>query len=187
MNNRERWIIYPLLFFAISLAAKTQMDQAFELDTGQVVCRELRVVDRRGDVQLRLTADRAGGLLVLQDRRQAAAVVLNAVASGGGQVLVVGDNDLAAAELRGTPAGGQVQLWGANGQPAILLGYPSGSGPAGLTAVRDQQVVDDADGVPWGVPLPMANESSGPSQRSGAPSQTKPEAEQAGGADGRPL
>ncbi len=49
MTDRERWIIYPLLFFALALAARGQTSHlpiVGRFDT--VVCRDLRIVSHNG-------------------------------------------------------------------------------------------------------------------------------------------
>ncbi len=49
MTDRERWIIYPLLFFALALAARGQssnLPTVGKFDT--VVCRDLRLLSHNG-------------------------------------------------------------------------------------------------------------------------------------------
>ena len=55
MTNRERWTVYPLLFLAIGLAVRattvTPDDGRVRfgaLDTGSILCRELRVESEDG-------------------------------------------------------------------------------------------------------------------------------------------
>lgn len=155
MSNRERWVIYPLLFFSLALAAKSQLDQVLRLETEQIVCRELSVVDREGQIQLKLAGDRQGGMLAMLDRQGAATVVLNTSSQGEGQVLVAGAKQLNAIELLGTPAGGQIRFSGKANDPVIVLGYPT-QAPAGLTAQHDNVPIEQGATV-WGVPLTLPN------------------------------
>lgn len=48
MNERERWIIYPLLFFALGSALRDKFTQQVTTDrlfAGKIVCEEISVVD----------------------------------------------------------------------------------------------------------------------------------------------
>lgn len=45
MSERERWIVYPLIFFALGAAIRDKLIQRVE--TKEVVCESLRVVDSR--------------------------------------------------------------------------------------------------------------------------------------------
>jgi hypothetical protein len=48
MNQRERWIVYPLLFFALGAALRdkyTQSVQTGELHASQITCEDIAVID----------------------------------------------------------------------------------------------------------------------------------------------
>src|SRR5690348_6205991 len=48
MNERERWIIYPLLFFALGSALRDKFTQQVTTDrlfAGKIVCEEISVID----------------------------------------------------------------------------------------------------------------------------------------------
>jgi hypothetical protein len=48
MNERERWIIYPLLFFALGAALRDKFTQQVTTDrlhAGKILCEELQVID----------------------------------------------------------------------------------------------------------------------------------------------
>lgn len=48
MNERERWIIYPLLFFALGAALRDKFTQQVTTDrlfAGKILCEELEVID----------------------------------------------------------------------------------------------------------------------------------------------
>jgi hypothetical protein len=47
MSDRERWIIYPLLFFALALAARGQTSRLPTVGRFRtIVCRDLRIVSQ---------------------------------------------------------------------------------------------------------------------------------------------
>lgn len=75
MSNRERWIVYPLLVWALGLGFHSQYEWLFERNSLQ--CREVRIVDGKGKVRLHLAATEIdGGRLVLVDSEGAAVFVL---------------------------------------------------------------------------------------------------------------
>lgn len=48
MSERERWIVYPLLFFALGAALRDKFTHEVRTDrlhAGQIVCEELLVTD----------------------------------------------------------------------------------------------------------------------------------------------
>jgi len=68
MTNRERWTVYPLLFLAIGLAVRattvTPDDGRVRfgaLDTGSILCRELRVESEDGTTLIHIGRVKGGG------------------------------------------------------------------------------------------------------------------------------
>jgi len=45
MSERERWIIYPLLFFALGAGVRDKVRQ--RIDVKEIVCESLKIVDRQ--------------------------------------------------------------------------------------------------------------------------------------------
>jgi hypothetical protein len=75
MSNRERWIVYPLLVWALGMGFRSQYEWLFERSS--LECREVRIVDEQGKTRLRLAADNLdGGRVALVDAEGAAAMVL---------------------------------------------------------------------------------------------------------------
>lgn len=54
MNNRERWVVYPLLVWALSMGFRSQYEALFERDP--LMCQEIRVLDTTGKPRIRLRA-----------------------------------------------------------------------------------------------------------------------------------
>jgi hypothetical protein len=75
MSNRERWVIYPLLIWALGMGFRSQYDYLFERTN--LECRTIRIVDEKGDLRLRLSADSIeGGRVVLVGAEGAPSYVL---------------------------------------------------------------------------------------------------------------
>ncbi|MGL4513903.1 MAG: hypothetical protein ACRCT8_12500 [Lacipirellulaceae bacterium] len=56
MTERERWIVYPLLFLALGAALRDKM--AKQTRAQQLVCEQLLVVDSKGRVMTQLAGDK---------------------------------------------------------------------------------------------------------------------------------
>ena len=60
MSERERWVVYPLLFLALGVALRDKLLHRIELlhhvESREIVCRDLRIVGDHGQVFLRLNA-----------------------------------------------------------------------------------------------------------------------------------
>ena len=50
MSERERWIVYPLLFFALGAALRDKLLQ--RVDTKEIFCESLKIVDRQDPTRL---------------------------------------------------------------------------------------------------------------------------------------
>ncbi len=61
MSNRERWIVYPLLFFSILLAARDDIVPAEKSEFDSVVCRRLFVESPDGRTLILLAAEHDAG------------------------------------------------------------------------------------------------------------------------------
>jgi hypothetical protein len=54
LTSRERWTIYPLLFLALGAALRDKLTAT--VDSRFMSCEELEIVDRHGQLQMRLTS-----------------------------------------------------------------------------------------------------------------------------------
>ena len=67
MTDRERWIVYPLLFMALGFGLRNGIEiqadhqDAHVLQTESIRCRELRVVDESGKTVALLGVNSASG------------------------------------------------------------------------------------------------------------------------------
>ena len=85
MSSRERWTIYPLLFLALGVALRDKLTST--VDSRFITCEELDVVDRHGQLQMRLTShDGDSGKLLLYGADGRLAVAAEAEQSRGQNV-----------------------------------------------------------------------------------------------------
>ena len=173
MSDRERWIIYPLLFFALSLAARDQLwflkpkkadfDRT-EVEFHSVRCNELRTGQIRIDapsgkrsVHIGTSVNGGGGILVFgRNENQAVAIRVDPLQQAGivetfhrsGKPLV---------RLSATDRGGLVLAMIQEGEPHLVLGHDSNLDLSGLFAVDldGKMFLVGTNGVvnPWGVQM----------------------------------
>lgn len=106
MSSRERWTIYPLLFFSIGLALYNRVAISEQVDTGVVTCdvlqcRRVRVLGANGQEQASLS------------ERGLTAHAVNVTAPGGEGRIVLDT---------GVTDAGQFQLLGGDGKRRVAFG-----------------------------------------------------------------
>jgi len=130
MSSRERWIIYPLLFFAFCLAAKDQhpLLHSSTLKADRVECQELSAHLVHGG---QLKAQRL--TVATNDGRRQAQIG----SSGGGEDLltIFGPNDRVAVILAATNECGVIQIENYDGSMTQLRAVEDG----GRLAVVDKR------------------------------------------------
>ena len=133
MSNRERWIVYPLLLFAVISIAIDQVSGRALLELHTIRCQELVITSPRGAPRI---------------------VLGNAVESAGGLITIHGPSTSAGGEsshwnevqteIGASEDGGFVRIIGAEGVPSLYLGHQRQWQSSGLT-VTDKR----------GEPLPV--------------------------------
>ncbi len=74
MTDRERWIVYPLLFMALGISLK---DKIFhEIRPEQVICKRLVVVDEDEQPMVELRGSPSGGLVTVNRTDETLALTL---------------------------------------------------------------------------------------------------------------
>ena len=65
MSDRERWIVYPLLFMTLGLSLRDRIagESVQKLSIDEVVCNQLEVVSSDGRPQIRLSVTTSGGVI----------------------------------------------------------------------------------------------------------------------------
>ena len=89
MSDRERWIVYPLLFLALGVALRDKLTQMVEAQTveakfveaqsvevDRIRCRSIVVVGKNEKSQIDLSAGSEGGLMSVWDNQQELIVAL---------------------------------------------------------------------------------------------------------------
>jgi hypothetical protein len=105
MSDRERWIVYPLLFLAIGLALRNNVDMQDEqggaADLNQIRCKTLEVIGPDGQPKVTLAADDNGD------------GVVETTAANGAVMMKMGSN----------PSGADLTLFDADHKKLLLLGF----------------------------------------------------------------
>ena len=154
MSDRERWIIYPLLFFSLTLAASGKIYPRFR----RVICNELTVVSSDGKQRVRIDASsgsHAGRILLFgaddtpvislgEDQKTHVGVIQTWNRQGTPMVV-----------LSATDGGGVVQAVRADSAWRLLLGHGGGENSlAGLLAIDSKGRV-----IRWGMPVPWSKKT----------------------------
>jgi hypothetical protein len=63
MSERERWIVYPLLFLILGIALRDKFGTAKELRAQRVICEKLVVLNKDAEPQVVLDSTEAGGVI----------------------------------------------------------------------------------------------------------------------------
>lgn len=135
MSNRERWIVYPLLFFSLLLGLKEQLTIPLDAEYQHLKCNKLTVeaLDGRPLVELSSSIESAGdqaGLLVMYGPI-------------GGDELTRTPVGMATTprprtvELGSEPGGGYFKSYGPAGAHTIKVGHNQTQRTSGLVAVDD--------------------------------------------------
>ena len=109
MSDRERWIVYPLLFLAIGFSIRTgvQIDEEHDAhkhaESDILRCRGLEVVDAAGQTKW----------------------IIGTTKTGEGLLELSGDEGKLAARLTSNPTGALLSLFNRTGELALQLGYES--------------------------------------------------------------
>ena len=89
MSDRERWIVYPLLFLALGVALRDKLTQIVEtrtvearfveaqsVEVDRIRCKSIVVVGKNEKSQIDLSASSEGGLMSVWDSQQELIVAL---------------------------------------------------------------------------------------------------------------
>lgn len=76
MSERERWVVYPLLFLTLGLALRDELGLSRKIATQKVVCSQLVVQNDKGDSQVVLDATEDGGVVRVLNAKHTMDLVL---------------------------------------------------------------------------------------------------------------
>lgn len=88
MTDRERWIVYPLLFLTLGIAVKDKIAGRSTADT--VLCNTLVVHDRKGKEQVVISSTPDGGQVVTLGEKNALGVLVGHTEKLAGLMFVDG-------------------------------------------------------------------------------------------------
>lgn len=152
MSNRERWIVYPLLFFALLLGLKEQMTIPMDAEYRHLKCNKLTVeaLDERPLVELSSSIESEGD--------QAGLLVMYGPIAGDESGTRVGMDTTPrprTVELGSEPGGGYFKSYGPVGAHTIKVGHNLTERTSGVVAVDDHgqlvpQSAAPTEGQAWG-------------------------------------
>ncbi len=101
MSERERWIVYPLLFLAVFLGWRNQMPRSGDLECQLIRCHGLLVTSPNGEpsVEISSTAAQSGELRLFGADGGDALLVLRTDRTGNRGILETKDSDRTAQTL----------------------------------------------------------------------------------------
>ena len=180
MSQRERWIVYPLLFFAFTLAMRDQWPTTTEVPEFDVVsCRHLIIRDAQGRPAVDLSAqnggpqDGSGVIVVYGSAPQIGNAKLPAVRlfagdqqgseeSSFGTISTYGTLGSPSTTLTSDRAGGAIKTFDAVGKQQLVLRLP----PRRPSAVPPEKDLDPRNAPPR---PPIPSEESDSANGAGTP------------------
>jgi len=165
MSERERWIIYPLLFFALGAALRDKL--LHRIDVKEIYCESLKIVDQQDPTgrvlaELGIQRARSSDPTQLADR-----VGLLRIADSDGKEVCRLASDAVLQRIIGK----QLLILGKNGRPLVIVGTEQSPGmilPNGESTVTSQGVIY-LNNQRLGIRLaPPANRNPAPKQPSDA-------------------
>jgi len=138
MSERERWIVYPLLFFALGAAVRDKI--LHRVDSKEIYCESLKIIDQqdptgRAFVELSIKRARPNDPTQLADR----VGLLRMVNSNGKEVC-----EVASGAFFGQLNANQMIVRDDDMRPLVVAGYEQGPGmplPNGEPTVNTQGVI----------------------------------------------
>lgn len=134
MSDRERWIVYPLLFLALGAALRDKVTHTVEtgvVDADLIRCKAIMV----GETVTRTPIPRLPG-----------GTIATYSAQGRPQVIIGSETTLSGS--KGELASGEITVHGFDGKPIIAM-----RGKHGWYGKRAPQVEDDSDEKPKQLPI----------------------------------
>ena len=132
MTSRERWVIYPLLFFALCLGARGQIDflRPREVEIPWLSCKVINAELITGGKVV--AEDLRAGSIDCRDKLETESLRLHTMDAGQvtcNELVAVSPTGQRLAELSGTDAGaGRLTIFGADDQPAVVLTHQDTAG-----------------------------------------------------------
>lgn len=144
MSNRERWIIYPLLFMALLFGLKQGLvPKPTLLEAPTLICKELQIVDsmdpssRKVRVQLNQGRNGAGQVGLFNGENEQTVLLSTTGDASGGAVVIFGQNEKMVGALATHETGGYLELNASDSDRSIRFAFPG-----------ESQESDESNGAP---------------------------------------
>lgn len=144
MSDRERWIVYPLLFFALLLGARDRVAPPNPLKCDALECRSLKVISADGREFVKLFPTSDGALMRFYSRAE------YDMENQGERISLKPTQLEQALEIGADATGGYATLFGPDDAPAMKLGHHDAIKSSGLIASTNDGETLDVDGETWG-------------------------------------
>lgn len=164
MSSRERWTVYPLLFFALGLGLRDKMIPATSAEYRTLACGELTLVaaDNRELVSLRPSLEGGAEMMFYTPSGESLLTLGMDVAGKGARVEGVSRDGAARFALRAEPRGATSQF--ERDDTRIHCGFNLHADGAGLWATDRQETRlaapdQESPSPDWGLVLPTSEAS----------------------------
>lgn len=192
MSDRERWIVYPLLIFALALGFKnkSQTDAKFNM----IKCKAIQVETQSGEPRVLITGSTLGGQVdIFGNQRGANSIVQlrgivlqeGTTVSSVGQINVSNSLTASKATLNGNPNGANLEIASrpysnslAPTQPIMIAGFNPYTNQIGLSSVVPASAAEhlgkvsvtdlNDDGIVFSLETKIANSEPGAAKPSEA-------------------
>ena len=124
MSKRERWIVYPLLLFAVASAVATNLRSQAVAVFGVVECNRIVVKSPQGVPRV---------VIGSSIESQGGQILVHGPSAGASNGVIMNVNDVQA-EIGAGNSGGFVKIAGTEGVPFLTLGHDDAKQISGLVA-----------------------------------------------------
>jgi hypothetical protein len=114
MSNRERWVVYPLLFMSLGMSLTNGLDRQ------ERAALQDRAPDKHGNVEVVVLRCKTLEIVAPDGKPRWA---LGTTAAGEGSLDLIGKDNALEAQLQGNPSGGLLSLFHRQDRVGLHLGF----------------------------------------------------------------
>jgi hypothetical protein len=141
MSNRERWIVYPLLFFSIALSWKSVVRTHGNVEFRTIRCQKIDVRSSDSRPAVRIVGSEDSGSITLFGQDGIPLAMLTASRNGtSGSLELANPPKLSKVSINAADEGGRIQLGSTPTKPEIIVGFDAADVSPGLFAVDAKNV-----------------------------------------------
>ena len=149
MSDRERWIVYPVLFFAVMLGAKNKFSLSGVVEVEALTCEQLRVLGPDGRTMVQLGAN-AGGYATIYGANNSRIFSVRETHPGNSGELVLRGSQGSKISMKAASQSSSMIVSSGNLYPQIVVGRSATDDSYGLSSVQFDKPVfstNDKSGV----------------------------------------